>query len=197
MPFATVKSNLENRGYAVAVCATKEEAAAHIASRLHGETVGFGGSITLQDMGLYELLQKDNTPLWHWKDADGAEAKNRFGEFTAYVASANALAETGEIVNIDGTGNRLAGTLYGPKKLFFVIGKNKLAKDLPSAIHRARNVASPINAKRLGRKTPCVADGKCHDCRSPERICGALAVHMRPMTGMRTEVVLVEEELGF
>jgi NAD-dependent dihydropyrimidine dehydrogenase PreA subunit len=147
-------------------------------------------------MGLYDLLAESNTVVWHWKM--GPEARRRFPEFTAFITSANALSETGELVNIDGTGNRLSASLFGPKKLYFVIGRNKLTPDLASAIHRARNVAAPINAKRLERKTPCVADGKCHDCASPERICKGLVVHMKPMTGAeRTEVVLVDEDLGY
>jgi L-lactate utilization protein LutB len=195
MAFDTVRANLEKNGYTVGVFATAAEAARHIAAGMNNETVGFGGSITLQDMGLHETLSENNTVIWHWKDPKN---RDRFAEFTAYVTSVNALAETGEMVNIDGTGNRLAASLYGPKRVCFVIGRNKLTPDLPSAITRARNIASPVNAKRLGKKTPCAATGTCHDCNSPDRICGALCVYMRPMAGMeRTEVILVDEDLGF
>lgn len=195
MAFDTVKANLEKRGFTVSVFPDRGGAAQRIADALHGETVGFGGSITVQDMGLYEKLEANNTVLWHWKDPKN---RARSAEFTAYVTSVNALSETGEMVNIDGSGNRLAASLFGPKKVFFVIGRNKLAPDLPAAVARARNIASPVNAKRLGRKTPCAETGKCHDCASPERICGALCVYMRPMSGAsHTEVVLIDEDLGY
>lgn len=195
MLFEKVKANLEKRGFAVSAFATSAEAVRYLADSVKGETVGFGGSITLQDMGLYEVLGENNTVVWHWKNhAD----RDRFPEFTAYLSSVNGLAETGEMVNIDGTGNRLAATLYGPKKVYFVIGRNKLVPTLERAVDRARNIASPINAKRLGRKTPCVETGRCHDCNSPERICGAAVLHMRPMLGAeRTEVILVDEDLGY
>jgi NAD-dependent dihydropyrimidine dehydrogenase PreA subunit len=146
-------------------------------------------------MGLYERLEKFNTVVWHWREPD---AKERFPEFTAYLTSVNAAAETGELVNIDGGGNRVSASIYGPKKVFFILGANKIVPNLPSALDRARNLASPLNAKRLERKTPCVRDGKCHDCDSPERICGVIAIHLRPLSGCpHTEVVLINENLGY
>lgn len=108
------------------------------------------------------------------------------------------MAETGEIINIDGNCNRVASIFYGHKKVYLVIGENKLEKDYDSALHRARNIASPLNAKRVGAKTPCAVKGdKCYDCKSPERICRGLSVLWGiPMTG-EFEVILVHEELGY
>ena len=195
MDFTTIKRNLERHGFVVSVCKDSAEAAGHMTRELDGETIGFGGSITTDSMGLYGELAKNNRVFWHWKNA---EDKARFAEFTAYVTSANAVSETGELVNIDGAGNRVASTLYGPGKVYFLIGKNKIRPDLPSAIDRARNVASPLNAKRLNAATPCVTDLRCHDCNSPGRICGAMVIHMRPMkSAKKTEVVLIDENLGF
>ena len=117
-----------------------------------------------------------------------------------YISSANGVAETGELVNIDGTGNRVAATLYGPEKVYFIVGINKLTPTLEAAIWRARNIASPLNAKRLGRKTPCALSEvmKCYDCQSPERICRGMTIHMGPMKGVgETIVVLIDEELGY
>ena len=197
MAFDAVKANLEKKGYAVSVFADAAGAARHIAGALKNETVGFGGSKTLEALGVHEMLAENNTVLWHWKEPGDAN-RDRFGEFTAYLTSANALAETGEIVNIDGIGNRLSASLYGPKILYFVVGRNKLAPDLASAIDRARNIASPLNAKRVKKSTPCVTTGKCHDCNSPDRICRAMVIHMQPMSGMKhVEVVLVDEDLGY
>ena len=117
-----------------------------------------------------------------------------------YISSANGVAETGELVNIDGTGNRVSATLYGPEKVYFIVGLNKLAPDLEGAIWRARNIASPLNAKRLNRRTPCAMaeEMKCYDCRSPERICRGMTIHMGPMKGVgETVVVLIDETLGY
>ena len=104
-----------------------------------------------------------------------------------------------EIINIDGAGNRVASSIYGHKKVYFVVGRNKLAPTYDEALWRARNIASPKNAQRLNRKTPCAVKGdRCYDCRSPERICRGLVVLYGPMLDMeRVEVLLVKEELGF
>ena len=114
-----------------------------------------------------------------------------------YLTSANGLAETGEIINIDGAGNRVASTLFGHGKVYFVIGRNKLAPTYEEALWRARNIASPRNAQRLGKKTPCAVRGdRCYDCKSPDRICRGLVVLWGPMTGTETEILLVDEDLG-
>ena len=150
----------------------------------------------LDQLGLYDALGKHNTVVWHWKQ-DAGPAR-REGMFTdVYLSSANGLAETGEIVNIDGNGNRVAATLFGHEKVYLVIGRNKLAPTYEEALWRARNIASPKNAQRLGKKTPCAVKGdRCYDCKSPERICRGLAVLWGPMMGMETEILLVDEDLG-
>ena len=129
--------------------------------------MGLGGSGTLNAMGIYERLETHNTVFWHWKQpAD--EARRAAMQTQVYLTSANALAETGEIINIDGVGNRLAGTLFGHEKVYFVIGRNKLAPDYEKAVWRARNVAGPHRAQQLGKKTPCaVKADRCYDCKSP------------------------------
>ena len=115
-----------------------------------------------------------------------------------YISSVNAISENGEIVNIDNTGNRVAAISYGPEKVYLVIGSNKVADTLESAIYRARNVASPMNAKRLNRKTPCAVKGdKCYDCNSPERICRNLSVLWTKPTGAIYEIILINESLGY
>jgi hypothetical protein len=107
--------------------------------------------------------------------------------------------ETGEILNIDGTGNRVSATLYGHKKVYFIIGVNKIAPDFESALWRARNIASPKNAPRLNRNTPCALKAdKCYDCSSPERICNGLVVYWHTMKGNKeTEVVIINQDLGY
>ena len=193
--FETVKKNLEARGFSVRTFATAAEAAAYLNEAIDGKTVGFGGSMTLKDMGLYELLGSHNEVHWHWVNGQ-KERKAAMGT-QVYLSSANGLAETGEIINIDGSGNRVASTLYGHEKVYLVIGRNKLAPTYDEALWRARNIASPKNAQRLGRKTPCAVKGdRCYDCKSPERICRGLVVLWGPMMGMETEVILVDEDLG-
>lgn len=194
--FDTVKKNLEDRGYAVEVFASGAEAAAYLDGAVDGKSVGFGGSMTLDQLGLYDALGKHNTVVWHWKQ-DAGPAR-REGMFTdVYLSSANGLAETGEIINIDGNGNRVAATLFGHEKVYFVIGRNKLAPTYEEALWRARNIASPKNAQRLGKKTPCAVKGdRCYDCKSPDRICRGLVTLWGPMMGMETEILLVDEDLG-
>lgn len=194
--FDTVKKNLEDRGYAVRVFASGAEAAAYLDEAIDGKSVGFGGSVTLDQLGLYETLGKHNTVVWHWKQ-DAAQARREAMTTNVYLTSANGLAETGEILNIDGAGNRVAATLFGHEKVYFVIGRNKLATTYDEALWRARNIAAPRNAQRLGKKTPCaVKADHCYDCKSPDRICRGLVTLWGPMMGMEAEVLLVDEDLG-
>ena len=193
--FSKVKSSLEERGFAVSCFATAEEAMDYLDGKLDGKTIGIGGSMTIRDMGLDQRLEKHNQVIWHWKDGslqDAARAE-------VYLASVNGLAETGEIINIDGAGNRVASTIFGHEEVYFIVGRNKLALDYDGALWRARNIASPKNAQRLGKKTPCAAKGdKCYDCKSPDRICRALTVLWEAPTGVgRSEVVLIDQELGY
>lgn len=199
MDYAVLKKNFENHKFKTSYFATKEEAAAYLADKIHGEVVGFGGSMTAKEMGLYELLGVDNTVVWHWMTEKAEKGRREARAASVYILSANGVSETGELVNIDGTGNRLSMSLYGPKRTFYVIGKNKIEPDLASAMKRARNVASTKNAIRFGTKTPCVATGgeRCFDCNSPERICNATVIIERAMTGMETELLFIDEELGY
>jgi hypothetical protein len=115
-----------------------------------------------------------------------------------YLSSVNGISEQGEIVNIDNTGNRVAAISYGPEEVFLIAGKNKVAPDFEAALHRARNVAAPLNAKRLNRKTPCaVKADRCYDCKSPDRICRNLSVLWTKPAGAHYTVVLIDEELGY
>ena len=197
MDFSAVEHNLRARGFSVRTFSGAAEASAYLNEAIDGQTVGFGGSVTLDAMGLFESLGRHNTVAWHWKQ-EAAGALKAAAEAQVYVASANALAETGEIVNIDGVGNRVAGMLYGHRKVYLVVGRNKLAKDYDAAVWRARNVAAPKNAQRLKRRTPCAQAGdRCYDCKGPDRICRGLVVLWAPMSGVETEVVLIDEDLGY
>ena len=201
MDFTKVKSALEARGFKVSAFPTAAEAARYLNGQIDGVSVSFGGSVTLEQMGLFESLVQHNEVLSHWHvpaGKDPAEIRAKAMTTEVYLTSANGLAETGEIVNIDGTGNRVSGMLFGHKKVYFVVGRNKLAPDYDGALWRARNIAAPKNAQRLGTRTPCAARGdRCYDCKSPQRICRGLVVLWEAMKGCETEVVLVDEELGY
>ena len=201
MDFTKVKSALEARGFKVSAFPTAAEAARYLNGQIDGVIVSFGGSVTLEQMGLFESLGQHNEVLSHWHvpaGKDPAEIRAKAMTTEVYLTSANGLAETGEIVNIDGTGNRVSGMLFGHKKVYFVVGRNKLAPDYDGALWRARNIAAPKNAQRLGTRTPCAARGdRCYDCKSPQRICRGLVVLWEAMKGCETEVVLVDEELGY
>ena len=195
--FDSVKTSLEARGYTVRVFSTGKEAADYLDAAVDGTSVGFGGSATLDALGLYERLGTHNQVVWHWRREDKDAARREAMTAGVYLTSANALAETGELVNIDGAGNRVAATLFGHEKVYFVIGRNKLVPTYDEAVWRARNVAAPQRARQLGKKTPCaVKCDRCYDCKSPERVCRGLVTLWGPMMGMAAEVLLVDEDLG-
>ena len=200
MPFENLKKQLEANGFTVSVFASGEDAASYLNREIDGKTVGMGGSMTITGLGLKESLGSHNTLYSHgFTPGDPAEVQKLAADAEIYLLSANAIAEDpGEILNIDGTGNRAASSLYGHKKGYFVAGKNKVSPDFHSALHRLRNVVAPKNAQRLGRRTPCAAKGdRCYNCNSPERICRGLVVHYRKMNSMDMEVVLIDQELGY
>ena len=198
MDIERLKKNLEGRGFTFKYFETGAEASDYLAEQMAGKTVGIGGSMTVETIGLYDkLLDKAADVAWHWK-TEPNEAKERAAKAEVYVSSANGIAETGEIINIDGAGNRVASNLYGHKQVYIVAGVNKVCPDVESAFQRARNVAAPKNARRFGKNTPCVTgELKCYDCRSPERICRGVSMLMEPMMGMPVEVVIINEELGY
>lgn len=190
----TIK-NMELRGFPVKFFATAEEATKYLCDEIKDTTVGIGGSKTAEQLGLFDKLSENNTVYWHWRNP-GHETLIKENEASVFISSANAIAETGEILNIDGRGNRLAGQVFGKKKTYIVSGTNKICPDFDSALYRARNVAAVENVKRFPFDVPCKIDGKCHDCRSPQRACNALLVLWGPMMDMEMEIVLIDEELG-
>ena len=189
--------NLRKNGFTVTEFDTAEAAADYLAGSIHGKTVGMGGSATLAALGVYDRLKADNTVYWHTVD-NGPDVCDKEVNAQVFLTSANAVSEEGYILNIDGRGNRLAASAMRKERVIFVIGENKLSGPFPQALERARNVAGPLNAKRLGKKTPCAVDGVCHDCHSPDRICNALLVLWgKTMWADSMEVVLIHEDLGF
>ncbi|MBR1690918.1 MAG: lactate utilization protein [Oscillibacter sp.] len=196
MTFDTVQKQLEDRGFTVRTFASGAEAAAYLNEAVDGVRVGIGGSVTVRELGLFESLSAHNTVHWHWTGGEGERTAAMSGD--VYLTSVNALAETGELINIDGSGNRVAATLFGHRRVYFLVGQNKLAPTYEEALWRARNIAAPKNAQRLGARTPCAAKGdRCYDCKSPGRICRGLVVLWEPMLGTDMEVLLIKEDLGY
>lgn len=188
---------LRKNGFEVTRFETGAAAADYIAQNLHGKTVGIGGSMTVRGLNIYDHIKGDNTVFWHMIEP-GDETRVKASGAEVYITSANAISSEGYIINIDGQGNRVAGTLMKKDKVYLIVGKNKLCGAFHEALERARNVAAPMNAKRLERKTPCVTGGRCYDCASPERICSALVVFWRkPFWCESMEILLIDEELGY
>lgn len=199
MDLTRLQKNLEALGYTYRYFPTAQAAADDLTARLTGKTIGIGGSVSIDSLGLYEKLSEQNTVFWHWK-TPGPETLAQAARAQVYLTSVNAIAETGELLNIDGTGNRISAALGAHELVCYLVGVNKVAEDFDKALWRARNVAAPLNARRLRRKTPCALkeELKCYNCKSPERICNGLSVLWRPMGGTReTQVILVGEELGY
>ncbi len=201
MDFTKVKKSLEANGFLVTVFQDAASAAEYLDEAIDGTTVGMGGSVTLQQMELYRRLSSHNTVYSRFDPGELSREESAAYAQTAevYLSSMNGLSENGEIVNIDGTGNRVSAILYGHKKVYLVAGRNKIASDYDAALYRARNIAAPLNARRLGKTTPCAekADG-CYDCKHPDRSCRALSVLWRKPGGCDAyEVVLIDEDLGY
>jgi hypothetical protein len=199
--FDDLKKSLESKGYEVLTFAAGTEATEALDGRIDGKTVGIGGSLTVHQLGLFGKLAGHNTVYWHDEVPEGmtpVQTRSAATRAQVYISSVNGISEHGEIVNIDNTGNRVAAISYGPEEVYLIAGKNKVAPDLEAALWRARNIAAPLNAKRLNRKTPCaVKADRCYDCKSPDRICRNLSVLWTKPAGAHYTVVLIDEELGY
>ena len=198
----TIIKNLQRRHIEGFYCPTAEEAVKTVSQLIEdGSSVTWGGTMTVRDLGIPEALKSRGTLEVLDRDLVVSNEEKQamyLRAFSAdvYLSSANAISEDGVIVNIDGNGNRVAAITWGPKKVIFVIGLNKVAQTVEAALARARSTASPINAARFDIKTPCQTDGVCHNCNSPESICNY--VHfLRNSPKGRHKVVLVGENLGY
>jgi len=198
----TIIKNLQRRHMEGFYCPTAEEAKRKVSELIEdGSSVTWGGTMTVRDMGIPDFLRNRDT--LEVLDRDLVETPEEkldmyLKAFSAdvYLTSANAISEDGVIVNIDGNGNRVAAITWGPKKVIFVIGLNKVAQTAEAALLRARSTASPTNASRFDIKTPCQVDGVCHNCNSPESICNYVHFLRNSPKGRHT-VVLVGENLGY
>lgn len=167
-----------------------------------GETVALGGSMTIFETGIIELLRNGKYKFIDrykegLKKEEVKEIYRKSFSADTYFTSSNAITEDGELYNVDGNGNRVAAMIYGPDKVIVVVGYNKIVKNLDEAIKRNREYAAPANAKRLNRKTPCAKVGYCMDCMSEERICNDYVLIRRQGTKGRIKVIIVGKTLGY
>ncbi|MCL1829908.1 MAG: lactate utilization protein [Oscillospiraceae bacterium] len=191
-----LKENFENHGFITTFLETGQEVVEYLKESVNNTVVGIGGSVTATDLDLYTVLRDTNTVIWHYV-SNGMDTRKASSHSTVYILSANGVSQTGELVNIDGSGNRLAYSTFGPERVIYIVGRNKIVPTLEEAIWRAKNIASPLNARRLNRNTPCAVNAdRCYDCNSEERICHATLIVERP-TVENTEIIFVNQDLGY
>ena len=167
-----------------------------------GATIGVGGSWTLKELGIPEQLAKNghtvydhNIPGLTMEESLALRRKELLSD--VFLSGANAITLDGQLVNTDGSGNRVAAMSFGPKKVIVIVGVNKIVSDLDAAMERIETVAAPINNKRLDRPNPCTITGMCMDCQGSTRICNITSIlHKRP-PAIDFHVIIVGEELGF
>ena len=194
--------NLKNRHFDAVYCKTKEEALQQALEWIpEGASVGWGGAYSAQQIGLMDAVSNGNYRALDRDKCKTAEEREQIArdclQADVFLAGANALSIDGQMVSIDGTGNRVAAIIYGPKNVLIIAGMNKVMDSLDAAIDRARTVAAPINQQRFGLNTPCNVTGVCGDCKSETCICNHIVItrHCRPAG--RIKFILVGEDLGF
>lgn len=197
-----VIKNLESRHFEAYYCATTEEALNKALELIpEGSSVTFGGSVTIRELGIIKSLEEKNYTVYNRDYAktpeESAEIMRKAFTCDYFLTSANAISEDGEIVNVDGNGNRVAAICFGPKNVIVIAGMNKIAKDLDAAIIRARTIAAPINQMRFMGKTACSVTGACENCKSTESICSQIVTTRLSKPAKRIKVILVGENYGF
>jgi L-lactate utilization protein LutB len=201
---ATLK-NLNSSGFFASYVASKDEALRRVLGMIPADAkVGVGGSVTIREIGLVEaLVQRGNSVADHWRSGLSEEQLKevRRSQLTSdvFLSSSNAVTMDGKLLNADGTGNRVAAMIFGPRKVIIVAGVNKIVKDVDEGLERIRNIAAPMNAKRLGYRSPCGLTGTCAEdrCEHPERLCHIITILERRPNETDTSVVLVGETLGY
>lgn len=195
--------NLKKHGFDAHWTPGRQEALDLVLEMTSGwATFGFGGSETTRTLGLLDRLKAAGKTVYdHWQEGlsreQDLEIRLQQGRCDCFFCSANAVSATGEVVNVDGIGNRTNAMTFGPRKVVVVAGMNKVTPDLDFALRRVRDVAGPMRAKSLNMDTPCAETGQCTDCNAPQRICRVTTVlHRRPML-TDLSVVLVNEAMGF
>jgi hypothetical protein len=200
-----VVENLRKRNISAIYCRTSKEAVGEIRKLIpDGATVALGGSVSVIQSGLLEVLRTMNVNLLDRyrlgiTNEEVEEVLRRGVGADVLVMSSNAVTADGKLVNEDGRGNRVAGLIFGPKKVIVLIGVNKIVPTVEDGIARIKNIAAPLNCVRLGADTPCAKTGFCDDdnCHAPSRVCSQIVITESSRAKERITVVLVGEELGY
>ena len=197
-----VIKGLESRNMEGYYADTKEEALKKALELIpEGSSVSWGGSMSVNEIGLFEAVKSGNYEVIDRDTATTPEEKRKLqlealgADF--FLGSANAISEDGVMVNIDKNGNRIAAYAYGPDHVLFIVGMNKVVKSVEDAVSRARNEAAPVNAQRFVKDAPCIANGSCYNCKSKDTICANMLITRFNPTAGRIKVILVNENLGF
>lgn len=195
--------SLNKKGFKAVLVKDAKEALDYVLSVVgKDESVGVGGSMTIQETGIADaLIDRGNTVYWHWiakkLGQDEAATRKKAMAADAYLSSSNAITEGGDLVNIDGSGNRVASMFYGPDKVIIVAGKNKITSNPHTAVARIKSVACPKNARRLGLDTPCAKTDKCEECTVASRMCNITVRLQYPPKGKQIHVVLIDGDFGY
>ena len=191
--------NLQKRQFEAYYCENREKALEMALSLIpKGSVVGWGGAMSAQQIGLLEAMHgEDYRCIDRDLAPDRVQAMRECLLSDVFITGANALSLEGEMVNIDGMGNRVAAICYGPKSIIVIAGMNKVADTLEDAIRRARTVAAPMNKQRFPAETPCLVTGSCADCKVPGCICNQIVITRNCRPTGRIKFILVGEELGF
>lgn len=199
---ARVVKGLESRNMEAYYVKTKEEAVKKAMELMpEGSSISWGGTMSVDEIGLKDAVCSGNYELIDRDKAESPEERRALMlqalDCDFYLGSANAVSEDGVLINVDGNANRVAAYAFGPKAVLLIVGMNKVVKTEADAMSRARNEASPINAQRFGIETPCVKNGTCFDCKSPDCICCQIMITRFSKIPKRIKVILVDESLGF
>lgn len=194
--------SLEKKGYKVMQFENAIEASNFLKLKINNKSIGFGDSQTIKEINLEKELSENNViynPMNITNNEEFIKIARQAINTEVFISSVNALTLGGVIVNLDGSGNRIAGTLFGHAEVYFLVSKNKIVKDIDQAMHRTRNIAAVKNAIRLNLNTPCARKkDRCYNCNHPQRICNAMCIYLNKMLDVEEVwILLINEELGY
>lgn len=204
---ADLKNALEANNFEVFVANNTNEAKNIVLEKIIPKTaaksVSWGGSLTFIATKLYDALKKSSdlkvldTFDKNLSPEEGLERRRQSLLVDLFITGSNAVTETGQLVNLDMFGNRIAAITFGPKNVVILLGRNKIVPDLDVAMFRIKNYAAPVNTMRLDKKTPCVKTSYCEECKSPDRICNTWTITEKSFPKGRVKIILINDDLGF
>ncbi|MFZ7104687.1 MAG: lactate utilization protein [Peptococcaceae bacterium] len=198
--FEILKENLINRGFSVNIADSRDEAVELLKQLIpESASIGLPGTVTIRGLGIIEELKKSGSQIIDTWEEENPLRRHEQLNADVVLTSVNAITLDGLLVNLDGTGNRVASMCYGPKMVVAVVGSNKITKNLEDAIYRTKNVAAPLSYQRKNSRTPCAKTGVCHDCKTIKtKQCRVMVIHEgRPRGINEFHIILVKAELGY